>query len=167
MLLPCILWPFVGVSKLTSCASSCRRMLWCLTLRFASPPPHIFLRAAQQHPVDRRGAAAYGDAHLLSGKPKMLISALPLAPFLLSPEGKLCRISRSVQHTPSLNTPQPSITSLSSPLPNPPFLTDLSSIMPVGYTPPSTPQEERCRGCVVSGGAFSAAAANAAAAATL
>ena len=70
VLLPCILWPFGGVSKLTSCASSCRRMLWWLTLRFASPPPHIFLRAAQQHAVDRRGAAAYGDAHLLFGKRK-------------------------------------------------------------------------------------------------
>ena len=58
-------------------------MLWLLTLRFASPPPHMFLRAAQQHTVDRRGAAAYGDAYLLSGKPKMLISASPFAPFFV------------------------------------------------------------------------------------
>jgi hypothetical protein len=33
------------------------------------------LHAAQQHAVDRRAAAAYGDAYLLFGRPKMLISA--------------------------------------------------------------------------------------------
>ena len=58
-------------------------MLWLLTVRFASPPPHIFLRAAQQHAVGRRGAAAYADAYLLFGRPKMLISALLFAPFVV------------------------------------------------------------------------------------
>ena len=52
-----------------------------LTLRFASLPPHVLLRAAQQHADDRRAAAAYGDAYPLFGKPKMLISALLFAPF--------------------------------------------------------------------------------------
>ena len=58
-------------------------MLWWLTLRFASLPPHIYLRAAQQHALDRRAAAVYGDAYLLFGKPKMLISASPFAPFFV------------------------------------------------------------------------------------
>jgi len=56
-----------------------------LVLRFASPVLRIFLRAVQQHAAARRGAAAYGDAHLLFGRPKMLISALPFAPFFVAP----------------------------------------------------------------------------------
>ena len=56
-----------------------------LVLRFASPVLRIFLRAVLQHAAARRGAAAYGDAHLLFGRPKMLISALPFAPFFVAP----------------------------------------------------------------------------------
>ena len=56
-----------------------------LLTRFASPPPHMLLRAAQQHAVDRRAAAAYGNAYPLFGKPKMLISASPFAPFSVVP----------------------------------------------------------------------------------
>jgi hypothetical protein len=43
------------------------------------------LHAAQQHAVDRRAAAAYGDAYLLFGRPKMLISAYPFAPSFVAP----------------------------------------------------------------------------------
>jgi len=86
VLLPCILWPFGGVSIQQAdvlCFQLPSHALVAHADGFASPPPHIFLRAAQQHAVDRRGAAAYGDAYLLFGRPKMLISALPFAPSLL------------------------------------------------------------------------------------
>ena len=44
---------------------------------------HVLLHAALQHAATRRGVAAYGDAYLLFGRPKMLISAYPFAPSLL------------------------------------------------------------------------------------
>ena len=43
----------------------------------------VLSHAALQHAAARRGAAAYGDAYLLFGRPKMLISAYPFAPSLL------------------------------------------------------------------------------------
>ena len=46
---------------------------------------HVLLHAALQHAAARREAAAYGDAHLLFGRPKMLISAYPFAPFFVAP----------------------------------------------------------------------------------
>ena len=48
----------------------------------------------------RRVAAAYGDASALLKKPKMLIPALPFAPFLMSLQTKMCSFSRSVQRYP-------------------------------------------------------------------
>ena len=45
----------------------------------------VLSHAALQHAAARRGAAAYGDAHLLFGRPKMLISAYPFAPFFVAP----------------------------------------------------------------------------------
>ena len=49
-------------------------LLLCV-LRRPSLLLHGMLHAAEQHAVDRRAAAAYGDAYLLFGRPKMLISA--------------------------------------------------------------------------------------------
>ena len=53
--------------------------------RFAFPVLHVLLHAALQHAATRRGAAAYGDAYLLFGRPKMLISAYPFAPSFVAP----------------------------------------------------------------------------------
>ena len=53
----------------------------------------------------RRVAAAYGDASALLKKPKMLIPALPFAPFLMSLQTKMCSFSRSVQRYPCLSVP--------------------------------------------------------------
>ena len=63
-----------------------RRMFCCscYSTRFPSPVLHVLLHAALQHAAARRGAAAYGDAHLLFGRPKMLISAYPFAPFFVA-----------------------------------------------------------------------------------
>ena len=85
VLLPCILRPLGSVSKLTSCASSCRRSSGCsrYVLRRRRRIYFCMLRSSMLSCVDRRGAAAYGDAYLLFGKPKMLISASPFAPFFV------------------------------------------------------------------------------------
>ena len=53
----------------------------------------------------RRVAAAYGDASALLKKPKMLIPALPFAPFLMSLQTKMCSFSRSVQRYPCPSVP--------------------------------------------------------------
>ena len=53
--------------------------------RFAFPVLHVLLHAALQHAAARRGAAAYGDAYLLFGRPKMLISAYPFAHSFVAP----------------------------------------------------------------------------------
>ena len=80
---------FGSISKAATCG--CSPAGACCVARihsvpfFASPVLHIFLRAVQQHADARRGAVAYGDAHLLFGRPKMLISALPFAPFFVAP----------------------------------------------------------------------------------
>ena len=81
----CKVFPFEASSRLRPAVVAPPVHAVLLVLRFASPVLRIFLRAVQQHAAARRGAAAYGDAHLLFGRPKMLISAFPFAPFFVAP----------------------------------------------------------------------------------
>ena len=83
----CKVCPLEASAKAATCgcspAGACcvARTPFCV----AGAAYRIFLRAVQQHADARRGAAAYGDAHLLFGRPKVLISALLFAPFFVAP----------------------------------------------------------------------------------
>ena len=85
MRLACNLQPLAASAKQRPAfaASADALVAHAYNTRFAFPVLHVLLHAALQHAAARRGAAAYGDAYLLFGRLKMLISAYPFAPSLL------------------------------------------------------------------------------------